>query len=578
MRRGLAVGLSVVVIVAAAASVSAASGTSSTIVAAWTELGPSKLQVARVVVSGGGCPKLSVRLLGGQRDVPMEVRARSDGKLFSDTVCEAAIPEGTTEASVPGHRLPLRSKKLRGIALVGDTGCATSGSKLQNCDDPKAWPFKTVAGSIAAEHPDLIIHLGDIFYRKTKGCKEGCSAGLNADFFDPAAPMLAAAPLVMVRGNHDADGADCVGWFRYFEPTMMSAVSSCTPAQRFTEPYKINLTADRELVVLDTSAAAENALEDIPEYRMELQQANALAEQPAWLISHVPLWDVARGGRRAAEKGPGILQQALKNLGKPLSPNFRMVISGHLHQFEWLSFLPLLGRARVPAQLILGDGGTMMSKAESGSFAGKVVDKFNHITASAGAAESTFGYGVIQLKIKPTSSADPKSVTIKKDNGTVLKECELHRYDLHCSSPQPGPTPSPGPGCQDAAGAYNQGFDSAFKSGFNSAFNSGFNSGYRAGFQSGFNDGFDVGFRHSVRTGGASSPLSARAQAIAAQATYPACNAQFNQGFNTGFNSGFQTGFNPRFNSGFNAGFRAGFNAGFNAGFRARHRRHRRHR
>jgi hypothetical protein len=108
-----------------------------------------------------------------------------------------------------------------------------------------------------------------------------------------------------------------------------------------------------------------------------------------------------------------------------------MVISGHLHQFEWLSLLSP-GRAPFPAQLILGDGGTQMSMAEKGSFAGKEVDKFKQIAASAGEAESKFGYGVVQLKIKPRSSADPKSVTTKKPDGEVLKRCELHRYDLHC--------------------------------------------------------------------------------------------------------------------------------------------------
>jgi hypothetical protein len=138
----------------------------------------------------------------------------------------------------------------------------------------------------------------------------------------------------------------------------------------------------------------------------------------------VPLWDVAKG--KGVEGGPGILQQALKDLGKPLSPNFRMVISGHLHQFEWLSFT-----TQVPAQLILGDGGTQMSKAIPVD-AGTVVDTFNHITVQEGEAKSKFGYGVIQLKTKHSSSGDPKSVTIKKVDGSTYRACSLHRYRLHC--------------------------------------------------------------------------------------------------------------------------------------------------
>jgi hypothetical protein len=47
-------------------------------------------------------------------------------------------------------------------------------------------------------------------------------------------------------------------------------------------------------------------------------------------------------------------------------------------------------------------------------------------------ADSVFGYGVIQLKKKNSSGADPKSVTVKKDDGKVLTTCSLHRYHVHC--------------------------------------------------------------------------------------------------------------------------------------------------
>jgi hypothetical protein len=233
--------------------------------------------------------------------------------------------------------------------------------------------------------------------------------------------MLSAAPLVMVRGNHEAYGADCAGWFRYF--AFASAVSSCTLRQRFTPPYKIKLTAHRELIVLDTSDAPYNAKSDIPEYKNELAQANALVKQPAWLISHVPLSDVAKKG---IEAGPAILEQALKSLGTPLSPNFRMVISGHLHQFEYLSFT-----TPVPAQLILGNGGTQMSKAIP-VLPNTVVDMYDNVKVLEGLAQSIFGYGLIQLKNKDSPDANPKSATIKNVNDTVYRTCSLHRYHLHC--------------------------------------------------------------------------------------------------------------------------------------------------
>lgn len=429
MRRAFVVGLPVVIIVVVAASVSTASGAYSPIVAAWTQLGPSNLQVARVVVSSGGCPTLQLRSAAGPSTVIMSRRAGPNAS-FSDTVCQTEIPPGTTEATIPGRRFPLASKELLRIALIGDTGCANP--KGQDCNDPKpnkkGWPFAKVARSIADAHPDLIIHLGDILYRKFKSdCEEGCSAGIDDDFFTPAAPMLATAPLVMVRGNHEGYGDnDCAGWFRYF--AFGSAVETCTPNERYTAPYKINLTAHHELIVLDTSFAPNKqckpkpgkSSECIAPYRQEFGQANALATQPAWLISHVPLWDVAGG--KGIEGGPGILEEAL---GKPdnLSPNFRMVISGHLHQFEYLSFT-----TEVPAQLILGDGGTHMSNAIP-VIPGTSIDD---VRVDKGYAESRFGYGIIQLDDKDTSSADPKSITIKKIDGSPDTTCSLHGYKLRC--------------------------------------------------------------------------------------------------------------------------------------------------
>jgi hypothetical protein len=126
---------------------------------------------------------------------------------------------------------------------------------------------------------------------------------------------------------------------------------------------------------------------------------------------------------------------------------------------------------------------------------------------------------------------------------------------------------TPNTGCQDPAGAYNQGFNAGFNSGFNAGFNSGFNSSFHAGFQSGFSDGFgSIGRRAALRF---SSLAPSRAHAIATQALPTACDQLFNQGFNTAFNPGF----NPGFQKGFAPGFTSGFNSGFNDGYSARHRR-----
>lgn len=150
------------------------------------------------------------------------------------------------------------------------------------------------------------------------------------------------------------------------------------------------------------------------------------------------------------------------------------------------------------------------------------------------------------------------TVTARSDDG--LSSQSSVTYTI--SSPTAPPT-----GCQDPTGAFNQGFNAGFSSAFNSGFNSGFNDGFRAGFQTGFTHGFGSTAKHVTTR--FLSLAAGRAQAIAAQATYPACDQFFNQGFNTGFNPAFDSGFQK----GFNAAFASGFNSGFNAGYNARHQR-----
>src|ERR1700692_180109 len=63
---------------------------------------------------------------------------------------------------------PLKKDHLQKIILLGDTGCrlkeSKKGSVYQDCNDPTDWTYPTVALKIAAEKPDLIIHVGDYLY------------------------------------------------------------------------------------------------------------------------------------------------------------------------------------------------------------------------------------------------------------------------------------------------------------------------------------------------------------------------------------------------------------------------------
>ena len=62
--------------------------------------------------------------------------------------------------------------------------------------------------------------------RRARDTQPGCAgspygdnwAVWQKDFFDPAAPLLAAAPWVLVRGNHELCSRGGHGWFRLLDP------------------------------------------------------------------------------------------------------------------------------------------------------------------------------------------------------------------------------------------------------------------------------------------------------------------------------------------------------------------------
>ena len=127
-----------------------------------------------------------------------------------------------------GCRFPLLPNEIKQIVVIGDTGCRLKGTFTQDCNDPVKWPFAVVARLAAARRPDLVIHVGDYHYRET-ACPDtqpGCAGSPHGDnwavwqkdFFNPAAPLLAAAPWVLVRGNHELCSRGGHGWFRLLDP------------------------------------------------------------------------------------------------------------------------------------------------------------------------------------------------------------------------------------------------------------------------------------------------------------------------------------------------------------------------
>src|SRR5271163_4964195 len=174
------------------------------ILSQWVQLGPDGSSSVRAITEDA-CPSV---LFDGTA-VPMSVRAEpaqsfggvKPAQQFQVRSCEVVVPAGAIAATLDGKPLPLPRPNPQRIVVFGDTGCRLlTGDPTQECNDPKAWPFPTIAAAAAATRPDLVIHVGDYEYRET-ACpagNAGCAGSpygygwdaWNVDFFAPAAPLM----------------------------------------------------------------------------------------------------------------------------------------------------------------------------------------------------------------------------------------------------------------------------------------------------------------------------------------------------------------------------------------------------
>jgi hypothetical protein len=275
--------------------------------------------------------------------------------------CELTLPPGAKSAHVGAQTLALPHPDPTRVAVIGDTGCRVKGPRTQDCNDPAKWPFQAVANRAAADKPDLVIHVGDFIYREDN-CPAGSEAkcggtppgdrweAWDADFFKPAAKLLAAAPWAVTRGNHEDCSRSWKGWFYYLDPHPWT-VAAC---QAYPPPYLVKLGAF-ELVMLDTSAAADAKLApaQVDRYAAHLASVHA---QHAWLVSHHPFWGLRID---LNTKAPAPLTPPLQAAWEKASPQgIDLVLSGHTHLFEILSF-----DKKWPPQIVAGDGGTDLAEA-----------------------------------------------------------------------------------------------------------------------------------------------------------------------------------------------------------------------
>jgi hypothetical protein len=369
----------------------------------WVELGEGGTAIARVVVNAADdCPALRV----DGSDLPMVLRQPVPTGLRP--ACEVVVPPEAKSASVNEQTLALPTPDPSRIVAIGDTGCRVSGLRVQDCNDPAKWPFEMVAGRAAAAKPKLVIHVGDYLYREGT-CPEGsgklCGDSPSgdrwetwaADFFKPAAKLLASAPWIFARGNHEDCARSWRGWFYYLDPRPFTGA-----CQVYSRPYVVKLGAF-EVAVMDTSFASDTKLvqKQVDIYAAQLA---SLKLRNAWLVDHHPFWAMTIVYGATA---PSPLTLPLEAAWEKANPKgIQLVLSGHTHLFEILSFES--GR---PPQIVAGDGGTDLAQAIPTSMNGTII---RGLTVSGSETRHEFGYTLLNKSGKgwKLELKNPSDVTL----------------------------------------------------------------------------------------------------------------------------------------------------------------------
>jgi hypothetical protein len=425
---------------------------------AWVEIGANNQAIARLLTPYTVCPAITVDGVSS----PMTVRAlpatepsrptstdttlaaamtsgNSKPAVFTTTTCEFLLPAGATSATVAGVKLPLPKPVVNRVVIVGDTGCRISiGNVYQACGDPTQWPFSVISSLTAAMQPDLVLHVGDYEYRDNP-CPPGNTACAGqpwgygtdawmADFFTPAAPLLAAAPWLMVRGNHEVCNRAGQGWYRYLDPAPFDTtdVKTCDNAANdsagnFNDPWAVSF-GDTQFVAFDSSNAAKTAY--VPAafqpYTSELAEAAALA--PASLLNIFAVHHPVLGYTAANPPTVGnAALQSVMNAAFPNNyypPNIGIAIHGHVHDFQALNF-----SSNHPATFVAGNGGDNLDSALPATFNPNADLPAPNTVVNAFAYSQEFGFMVMD-RVGAVGSKNWK-FTSYRTNGTIIAVCTM---------------------------------------------------------------------------------------------------------------------------------------------------------
>lgn len=419
----------------------------------WVQFAPDNKVLIRAIEDdpANGCPAASLdgRPVALTQRGPVTGATEAPKTYYPVLMCESAPIRafGHGIAQVAGVALKMPMLNPRRILVVGDTGCRVTSAVTgtQDCNDPQQFPLEFLSNYAATFKPDLIVHVGDFFYRE-QPCPAGFAGCANtpafdnwdswyADWFGPAKNLIAAAPLALSRGNHESCNRGARGWFRLLDPhpydqgavdctgpyvPMAGAPGAAGPLTPYdyTPPYVVH-AGPVSLVMFDSSDSNTSAADlktvstdgrTLPEiYKDQLAAVLApLAQRSVIYVTHKATYDVRLAKLNGNLVGGDATQQSVFDSLTPgaVPAQVKLLISGHDHQFQVVDFQ---GADYAP-QLVVGNSGTLLDNNDGAQPQAFVPDTTG---TNAGAAYALPGIeGTPTIAIQATADRSEYGFTV----------------------------------------------------------------------------------------------------------------------------------------------------------------------
>jgi hypothetical protein len=254
------------------------------------------------------------------------------------------------------------------------------------------------------------------------------------------ASVLAAAPIVVVRGNHEACFRGGNGYYIYFDPRdgtedtcapqLNSSGALVNPADKLDESYAVDVDVrgpkDLRLVVVDSTYGSDCEVTPILPQQIAAYQAAArlaaLAEQ-SWLLVHRPVIFGLADCKPSGEWISG--DQQVASYG--LLDDYSVVVASHIH------LVGAMNMPGVPPQLVMGNGGTLLDRPTQFPLldtAPKFAPEFSYGAPTSVWVDFRYGYALVRPR--PNGNW---LWQMKTPDAVLFRNCVLGSGAMKCDAP-----------------------------------------------------------------------------------------------------------------------------------------------